>query len=97
MSKSTLERFQDWYAAQCYGDWEHGSSISIGSLDNPGWTVRIDLEGTELEHATFFGQARETPESWFHCRVDGTVFTAACGPHDLETVLTIFLDWARPA
>jgi hypothetical protein len=44
----TLSGLQDWYARQCDGDWEHQFGISIESLDNPGWPIRIDLHGTAL-------------------------------------------------
>ena len=41
-----LER---WYQAQCDGDWEHHSGVTIETLDNPGWLVKIDLRGVEPE------------------------------------------------
>ena len=39
----------NWYAQQCDGDWEHENGIKIGTLDNPGWYIKIMLGGTELE------------------------------------------------
>ncbi|MFK0239099.1 Imm53 family immunity protein, partial [Streptomyces vinaceus] len=30
-------------------DWEHEWGVKIATLDNPGWTVEIDLEETDLE------------------------------------------------
>ncbi|MFT5930929.1 MAG: hypothetical protein ACI93G_000001, partial [Hyphomonas sp.] len=38
-----------WYQSQCDGDWEHSFGLKIESLDNPGWSVHVDLEGTSLE------------------------------------------------
>ncbi|BFV59917.1 hypothetical protein KCMC57_up50210 [Kitasatospora sp. CMC57] len=38
-----------WYTAQCDGDWEHEYGIRIETLDNPGWSVEVDLEGTGLD------------------------------------------------
>jgi ribosomal protein L37E len=35
-----LSKLSDWYAAQCDGDWEHEFGIHIGTLDNPGWSVK---------------------------------------------------------
>ena len=40
---------QDWYKNQCNDEWEHDYGITIGTLDNPGWDVKIDLIGTSLE------------------------------------------------
>lgn len=44
---------QKWYQAQCNGDWEHSYGIIIETIDNPGWSITIDLETTELEGKTF--------------------------------------------
>jgi hypothetical protein len=41
-----LER---WYQEQCDGDWEHHSGVTIETLDNPGWLVKIDLRGVKPE------------------------------------------------
>ena len=45
---TTLARLQRWYASQCDGDWEHHSDVEIGTLDNPGWSVDIDLADAAL-------------------------------------------------
>ena len=42
-----------WYVVQCNGDWEHSSGITITSLDNPGWLVKIELVGTALDNKEF--------------------------------------------
>jgi len=36
MNDDLLKWLQDWYAARCYGDWEHEFGINIRTLDNPG-------------------------------------------------------------
>lgn len=38
---------QNWFAVQCDGVWEHAHGIKIDTLDNPGWTVHVDLEGIQ--------------------------------------------------
>jgi hypothetical protein len=47
-----LQWIQQWYKEQCDGDWEHSYGITIESLDNPGWLVKVDLENTKLEDET---------------------------------------------
>ncbi|MCM2498968.1 immunity 53 family protein [Neorhizobium galegae] len=42
-----LDWFGRWYEAQCDGAWEHGFGASIDTLDNPGWSLKIDLAGTD--------------------------------------------------
>lgn len=41
-----IDRIQSWFAERCNGEWEHEFGITIETLDNPGWRVRIDLAGT---------------------------------------------------
>ena len=91
-----LSELQRWYAAQCDGDWEHQQGVEIGTLDNPGWRVEIDLAGTSLEGITF----REVKENyeheteWLRCWIEENKFQAAGGPQQLARMIRIFLDWA---
>jgi len=39
---------QRWFADQCDGEWEHSHGITIGTVDNPGWSIEIDLDETSL-------------------------------------------------
>jgi hypothetical protein len=41
---NVLGRLQEWYVAQCDGNWEHSFGVTIGTLDNSGWQVRLDLQ-----------------------------------------------------
>jgi len=104
-----LAWLQRWYDQQCNGDWEHHAGITISSLDNPGWLVRIQLRGTALEHQPFTGIARGTSDegwvldpddpTWLHCRVvthtaaDGPIFEGASGPLGLAEILSVFREW----
>jgi hypothetical protein len=50
-----ISLLEKWYVDRCNGDWEHQWGVKIGTLDNPGWTLDIDLnqtkaENRELEH-----------------------------------------------
>jgi hypothetical protein len=103
--ESTLARIQRWYAAQCDGEWEHGSGVKIDSLDNPGWLIRIDLAGTALEGMPFAavtegleereGLAHPSSTTWHSIAVKGELFEAAGDPSKLEFMLRTFLDWAE--
>ncbi|PYJ29620.1 MAG: hypothetical protein DMF24_09765 [Verrucomicrobia bacterium] len=50
---SPFQRLQRWYKAQCDGDWEHSYGVSIGTLDNPRWSLKIDLVDTPLQDKSF--------------------------------------------
>ena len=85
-----------WYFRHCDGDWEHQHGITIETLDNPGWALRINLEDTELENRPFQELVLERSDSdWIYCGVRDKEFWAAGGPLNLKEMLRIFLDWAR--
>jgi hypothetical protein len=93
---SLLIEIQEWYGAQCNGDWEHGYGIKIYTIDNPGWRVIINLEGTEFEARPFQIVSRLEPElDWIRCWVEGSTFNGAGGPQKLEEILQVFLNWTR--
>ncbi|MIL09984.1 rhodanese-related sulfurtransferase [Salmonella enterica subsp. enterica] len=104
MSKSTLERIQDWYLSNCDGEWEHVYGFEIETLDNPGWRVTIDLTDTPLETKPFeelkHGNDEPDDDDWFVIWVKNdvesskVVFNGAAGPRYLERVLEEFLKFA---
>jgi hypothetical protein len=90
-----LERLQAWYVNQCNGDWEHGAGITISSIDNPGWSIRIDLRDTCLETQPFKRvQHERSAFDWLHAWRTGDEFCVACGPKNLEEALDLFCTWA---
>ena len=95
MAKDPLVRLQDWYLANCDGEWEHKYGVTIESLDNPGWRVTIDLTGTPLDGRDFEDvEIVRNDRDWLDCHVQDTKFVAGCGPRNLPELLTTFLDWA---
>jgi hypothetical protein len=91
----TLQELQRWYESQCDGKWEHEHGIEIGTLDNPGWSVTIDLAGTSLAGQPFNEVKRlEHETDWFHCQVRDGAFEGRGGPFMLEEILRMFLVWA---
>ena len=48
MSDENLSWLMQWYLAECNDDWEHSYGVKIDTLDNPGWTLKIDLRETDL-------------------------------------------------
>lgn len=108
MNDDLISWLQDWYTAQCDGDWDHHYGITIGTLDNPGWYVLINLAETPLEGATFDSVERHrSDENWVECRVVeaeaggkwiGDVgrlqYRGAGGPHNLLEIVHTFREWA---
>jgi hypothetical protein len=97
---STLDDLQAWYHGQCSGDWEHAYGVKIETLDNPGWSVRIDLTDTLLEGRPFEPVRRgdsDDPDDadWLDLQVADGRFVGHGGALQLETILRAFLDWAK--
>lgn len=91
----TLARLQQWYESYCDGDWEHGYGVSITTLDNPGWMVKINLEGTDLADRAFWAIEDLQPErDWVRCWVEGNTFHGVGGPQKLAEIIETFLHWA---
>jgi len=91
-----LTRLQEWYVAQCNGDWEHQYGVRIGNIDNPGWSLDIDLWDTPLAEKAFIATAIERSDSdWVHCKVEEAVFKGRGGALNLRELLQIFLAWTR--
>ena len=92
---NSVARLQKWYASQCDGTWEHSFGIKIESLDNPGWRVAIDLQGTALADKPFAGVAAEySPDNWVRCSLRDRAFVGAGGVGNLEEILRVFVNWA---
>lgn len=94
MSES-LAWLQVWYRRQCNGDWEHEYGVKIETLDNPGWSVEINLNETDLSAATFTPIKIDVSEyDWLACSIENNSFRGAGDPSKLEIILDHFRRWA---
>lgn len=96
-SQSTCAFLQKWYSECCDGNWEHSYGVTIVTTDNPGWSVRIDLLGTNVDLDLFqpFGPVGPTSEEeWFEVGLspDRTQFWGVGGPLMLDAILSFFFD-----
>jgi hypothetical protein len=95
MNTDVTKRLQAWYSAACDGSWEHQHGVHIDTLDNPGWAVRIAVEGTNLEGKGFVAVAIDRSEDdWVRCEVKGGLFEGVGGATNLTEILDIFLRWS---
>jgi hypothetical protein len=49
MEGDALKQLQNWFSSQCDGDWEHNFGFTIETIDNPGWSLEVDLNNTEFD------------------------------------------------
>jgi len=92
-----LKPLQSWFVSQCNGNWEHTYGISITTLDNPGWSLKVDLADTHLSGRAFDEVHFEgvVKNDWYVFRVKNNTFDGTCGPNRLTKVIAVFLDWAQ--
>ena len=92
-----LKQLQLWYLSQCDGGWEHQYGVKIGTLDNPGWSLKVDLVGTALSGRSFDGVKFDGTDDndWYRCQIQDHKFKGFCGPTRLSDVIAIFLNWAE--
>jgi hypothetical protein len=93
-SSSAISEIERWYANQCDGHWEHSHGVKIDTLDNPGWRVHIDLQGTRRQEAKLETiKIKRADDDWVQYWVDKMQFNIACGPKNLSEAVGIFLCW----
>ena len=90
-----LSKLVKWYEAQCDDDWEHQYGVRIDTLDNPGWSIRIDLQKSSLIGRRFPDvEIERTDCDWVRCRVVNCRFEGFGGPTNLPELISLFVNWA---
>jgi hypothetical protein len=86
-----LSWLQNWYKANCNGDWEHIYGVKIETLDNSGWSVIIDLKDTNLENLEReYRLIENSDEDWYTLSIKDSKFQASGDSFKLETLLYKF-------
>ena len=95
---NVLGELQRWYESNCDDDWEHQYGIKIDTLDNPGWSLFVDLAGTSLADREFAEiEEMHSEREWIACKVEGRQFVGHGGPQMLERLISELLRWADAA
>jgi len=88
-----LEQF---YLRLCDGDWEHSYGCKVDTIDNPGWSLKFDLDETVLESASFVKiHELRSENDWVICKKENSKFIAYGGPQNLNEMLNAFRDWVE--
>ena len=93
----SLSFVTEWYQRHCDGEWEHAYGVRVDTIDNPGWSIEIDLVGTELQGSKldWVKDGADADEVWLFWRSTGTKFEAACGAGDLDRAFSAFKNFAE--
>lgn len=87
---------QKWYQSHCNGDWEHDQRIRISTIDNPGWSITINLIDTELEDKQFIDAEKDLSETdWYMCFIKSKKFEGVGSSENLPEILKIFRKWVE--
>lgn len=94
MSKNSLVALESWLNSQVDGQWEHQYGVSIESLDNPGWLVKIDLTGTNLARIDNdeLLVEQQDGELWIRCEVKENTFLGYGSVLSLDKIIQTFLN-----
>jgi len=93
---SYIKWLEKWYKENCYDEWEHSYGVKIYTLDNPGWTVLIDLAYTYMEGKEFPKlKIDNSDDDWIMCCVRDNQFDGAGDPTKLEEIIKVFKEWVE--
>ena len=88
----TIRQLEKWYRSRCDGEWEHAGGVKIDTLDNPGWTVAIDVPKKDVENGVWDEiRIDRAPDDWMRCWQEGPRFRGCGDPGKLEQILDYFL------
>ena len=91
-----LDWLMKWYKSNCDGDWEHMYGVKIYTVDNPGWSVNIDLLDTPLKSKQFKKiQIDNGDDDWIVCLTKNDTFKGGGDPGKLEKIIEVFRNWAE--
>lgn len=92
-----MDWLSHWYTSQCDGDWEHGYGITIETLDNPGWSITVDIDLLpvgDLEPIPW--QYFENNENdWYGFKAEDDKFEASGDPTKLSFIISLFKDFVE--
>ncbi|MFN9015595.1 MAG: Imm53 family immunity protein [Hyphomonadaceae bacterium] len=94
-----LSKLNDLFEAQWIEDVGEDVGITIDSLDNPGWSLKVELawlaDKRLLSKHFESVQIERSDRDWLFANKIGTFFEAFGGIRNLDEVIGLFLDWAK--
>ncbi len=100
----SLKELEEWYFSQCNEDWEHTYGIEIGTLDNPGWFLKVHITDTNMEEMKYEGfsygvgdDADASGNDWIITKLEDGKFVGYGGPYKLNELIKLFLKWVKNA
>lgn len=85
-----IQWLTNWFLGNCDGDWEHSNIVTIQTIDNPGWMVRIDISETSSQGKQMSKDLQGDENDWMVIKCDGAVFEAFGDPTKLNLLIEYF-------
>lgn len=86
-----IEWLEKWYQQACNGYWENFYGIEIGTLDNPGWYISVDLKETQYENLKMKEILWEKgKDDWMRCEISNGIFRGVGDSLKLRQIVQIF-------
>lgn len=95
MKDEILLNIIKWYYIQFGKNWKLSNCFEIDTLDNPGWSLTIGLEGTILFNKKFEISIDHSENDWIRCYVENENFEAAGGVLNLSDILEGFTSFLK--
>ncbi len=80
-----------WYLSMCNGRWEHLYGVKIETIDNPGWSIKIDLSETKYAQVQMKTvKCDNGPGDWYFCSIESSTFCGVGDPTKLSVMIHEF-------
>lgn len=89
MNTNNVAWLMKWYNDKCDGNWEHLFGIKIDSIDNPGWSITIDLDDTNVAELSWI-YYETNDNDWYGYKIEDRKFVASGDPFKLDYLIGIF-------
>jgi len=86
----SIEWLNNWYKANCNGEWEQSYGVKIETISNPGWEFSVDLMDTPYEGKTLSKKNRVSDTDWYSISCDGVTFDAIGDASKLGVLIDLF-------
>ena len=91
MKDNIIKWISEWYENNCDGEWEQNYGITIDTLDNPGWSISIDLIDLDIEFSSIpWTFIEKSQNDWYGYKIENGKFEASGDPTKLTFLLNKF-------
>lgn len=81
----------NWIGEQCDYDWFYCNPMEVKNTKNPGWSVVIDLQDTNLEELELISPLFEVDDdNWYYYQIKDKKYEAAGDVNKLDIILEEF-------